>query len=71
MTAITTIRMDGEAFAGCEGAEVARILRVLATQVEGIERFWAEDHLRMICLRDVNGNDVGGFAVRPGILPCR
>ena len=54
------IRMDSAAFAPCNGAECARILRGLATTIEG-DDLDASD--RLPGLLDVNGNRVGSATV--------
>ena len=56
--AYITLDMGGAAFAdGNAGAEVARILRRLATD-------WAEDGIGDVTLRDRNGNRCGRAEVR-------
>lgn len=51
------INCEGAAFEdnGC-GAEIARILRKVATRIEGVDTF---DDLPSIALMDENGNKVG------------
>ena len=54
------INLDNDAFSGCAGDEVARILRELADKVEydTLEGFGAHS------LRDLNGNTVGHCEVQ-------
>lgn len=59
MTAKITIQLDNAAFAENGGAELARILRSLAEDVETVE---CADMLGQgQRLRDCNGNSVGTF----------
>lgn len=58
MKFLLRIECDNAAFEQCSGAEVARILRSLAEQIEG-------DSLECGIgkLRDINGNQVGKWTV--------
>lgn len=52
--------LDNEAFSdGNEAFEIARILRVCATRIENGEYGFPSE-----TIRDVNGNDVGRYAVK-------
>jgi hypothetical protein len=63
MTAKIQIQMTNAAFAENGGAELARILRGLADDVETAE--CADMELQGQRLRDFNGNTVGTFQVEP------
>jgi hypothetical protein len=53
--------MDGAAFADNPRSEIARILRDIAAKVEGFDC----DVTMFQTIHDINGNDVGRWAVKP------
>jgi hypothetical protein len=55
------IRCNNAAFEDDAGAEIARILRKLATDVEGLIRYTAKGTYTG-ALRDINGHTVGHWA---------
>lgn len=59
MKATIKVKMDNAAFSEGNGAELARILRVLARRIEDNDLSKGDDAL----LRDYNGNCVGEFKI--------
>lgn len=54
------VRTDNDAFSNDDGAELARILRAVADKIESDPHAcgWFQT------VRDINGNDVGRFALK-------
>ena len=64
MKAIIKIQMDNDAFVQYPNVELARILKVLADNIEGQEYGVACDRVgHMIGCRDINGNSVGRLEI--------
>ena len=64
MKAIIKIQMDNDAFVQYPSVELARILKVLADNIEGQEYGGACDRVgHMIGCRDINGNSVGRLEI--------
>ncbi len=64
MKAIINIQMDNDAFVQYPSVELARILKVLADNIEGQEYGVACDRVgHMIGCRDINGNSVGRLEI--------
>lgn len=55
------IRTDNDAFADDPRPEIARILRDIANRVES-----GDDYHHYRTIFDINGNDVGRFALKEG-----
>lgn len=60
MKFVLTFRMENAAFEEDASIEAARILRELADRIEGHPHF-SEGHSQPV--RDLNGNEVGGFFI--------
>ena len=64
MKAVINIQMDNDAFVQHPNTELARILKVLANNIEGQEYGVACDSVgHMIGCRDINGNSVGRLEI--------
>ncbi len=54
---VITVNLQNSAFQACAGAELARILRKLADEVDGLHRNLGNE----VSIRDINGNRVGNM----------
>ena len=64
MKAIIKIQMDNDAFVQYPSVELARILKVLADNIEGQEYVVACASVGGTCVcRDINGNSVGRLEI--------
>ena len=68
MKLVLSINMDNAAFKDCAGTEAARILRAVATRIEGVPLERASQAARWAnggsySLMDINGNKIGKVKV--------